>query len=190
MESQHLTHLTPWGMGWIINRMYGFIQYWKKLCEEDITIMFGIPMKYWLPIGITFSWPCWHLVTCVNTRSLLKQGLWPQSWVTLVEFDIMFFSNRDICEEFVADEHYACLACSRPSPLFREVLDCYNLCMCKRRGAPQTNLVGECIVVTQFFFQLALSFVKLRWNFAVQATKFWAFSTPIWVETPKKVSSR
>lgn len=125
------------------------VHYWNKGFGHKV---FGIPMKYWFPNGIAFSWPCGHLVTCIDTCSLLKQGLWPQSWVTLVEFDIIFFSNRDICEEFAADEHYACLACNHPSPLFCEVLDCYNPCMCKRRGATQSNLVGECIVVTLFFF--------------------------------------
>lgn len=149
-------------------------------------------MKYWLPIGIAFSWPCWHLVTCINTRSLLKQGLCPQSWVILVEFDIMFFTNRDICEEFIADKHYACLACNRPSPLFRQVVDCYKgytILACVRDEKHPNQFGWWMHRCHPILFQLAPTFVKLRWSIAVQAPKIWVCSTPIWVGTPKKVSN-
>jgi hypothetical protein len=77
----------------IIKGISRFIQYWKKLCEEDITRRVRDTheplIAYWDHIRSALLTPD------VDTHSCLTQGFWPQSRVTIVESEAMFFSNGD-----------------------------------------------------------------------------------------------
>jgi hypothetical protein len=59
-----------------------------------------------------------------NTRTTLKQGFWPQSCLTVVESNAIFFSNEDVREKFTMDEHYVGPACNRPASLFCVGIHC------------------------------------------------------------------
>ena len=73
----------------IIKGISGFIQYWKELCEEDITARIRDTHEplivYWDRIRLAL------LAPNVNTYSCLTQGFWPQSRVTIMEYEAMFF---------------------------------------------------------------------------------------------------
>jgi hypothetical protein len=60
--------------------------------------------------------------TCIT----LTQRFWPQSCLTVVESDIMFFSNEDLREEFAMNKHYIGLAYNKPAPLFCVDVDCHK----------------------------------------------------------------
>ena len=81
-----------------------FIKYQKELCEEDITrrvrLIHEPLIAYWDHI-------CSALMTLgSDTRTTLILGFWPQGRMTVVESDIMFFSNKDVYEEFAMNELY------------------------------------------------------------------------------------
>ena len=61
-----------------------------------------------------------------DNRTTLTQGFWPQSRLTVVESDIMFFSNGNVREEFAIDEHYVGPARNQPAPSFRVGVDCHK----------------------------------------------------------------
>lgn len=46
--------------------------------------------------------------------------------VAIVEFEVIFFSNGDVHEEFTMDEHYVGHVCNRPAPSFHVTVDCYE----------------------------------------------------------------
>ena len=108
----------------IIKGISGFIQYWKELCEEDITRRVRDTheplIAYWERIRSAL------LAPDVDTHSCLTQGFWPQSRVTVVESEAMFFNNGDVREEFAADDHYVGPARNRPAPSFRVGVDCHE----------------------------------------------------------------
>src|SRR5665213_3542773 len=108
----------------IIKGISGYIEYWKELCEEDITRVVRDTHKplieYWDRIRTTLQ------EGGVDTHTNLTQGFWPQSRVTALGTDAMFFSNGEVHEEFAADEHYVGPACQRPPPSFRVALDCHE----------------------------------------------------------------
>jgi len=108
----------------IIKGISGFIPYWKELYEEDITRRVRDTheplIAYWDRIRSAL------LAPDVETHSCLTQGFWPQSRVTIVESEAMFFDNGDIREEFAADDHYVGPARNRPAPSFRVAVDCYE----------------------------------------------------------------
>ena len=108
----------------IIKGIFGFIEYWKEFCEEDITRRVRDTHKsliaYWDSIRsalMTYS---------EDTRTTLTQGFWPQSRLTVVKSDTMFFSNGDIREEFAVDEHYVGPTRNQPAPSFRMGVDCHE----------------------------------------------------------------
>ena len=108
----------------IIKGITGFIEYWKKLCKEDITRRMRDTKE---PL-ITY-WDCIRsaLITLSSdTRTTLTQGFWPQSRLTVVDSNTMFFSNGDVREEFAVDEHYVSLVRNRPVPSFRMGVDCHE----------------------------------------------------------------
>ena len=61
-----------------------------------------------------------------DTRTTLTQGFWPQSRLTVVDSDIMFFSNGGVREQFAMDEHYVSPARNRPALSFRVGVDCHQ----------------------------------------------------------------
>jgi hypothetical protein len=61
-----------------------------------------------------------------DTYMILTQGFWPQSHLTVVESDTMFFSNGDVWEEFAMDEHYVGPARNQPAPSFYVGVDCHE----------------------------------------------------------------
>lgn len=73
-----------------------------------------------------------------------------------MDFDAIFFSNGDVCEEFTMDGQYIGPASNCLAPSFHFVVECYNVGYMVRVCArdeehPQTNLVGKnMIVVPQF----------------------------------------
>ena len=69
-----------------------------------------------------------------------------------MDFNAIFFSNGDVCEEFTMDRHYIGPACNCPAPSFHFVVECYNVGymvrVCARDDEhPQTNLVGKNMIV-------------------------------------------
>ena len=71
----------------------------------------------------------------------------------MVESDIVFFSNGDVREVFVVDEHYVGPARNRPAPSFYMGVDCHEGYMILVRAgmtSTQADLVGESIDFTQF----------------------------------------
>ena len=61
-----------------------------------------------------------------DIRTTLIQEFWSQSHLTIVVFDTMFFSNRDVREEFAIDEHYVGPAHNWPAPSFCVIVDCHE----------------------------------------------------------------
>lgn len=61
-----------------------------------------------------------------DIRTTLTQGFWPQSHLKIVEPDTMFFTNRDVHEEFAVDKHYIGFARNWPAPSFHMGVDCYK----------------------------------------------------------------
>jgi hypothetical protein len=100
------------------------IEYWKELCEEDITKYVRDTheplIAYWDRIRSAL------IVPDVDTHSCLTQGFWPQSRVTIVESEAMFDNNGDVREEFAADDHYVGPARNRPALSFRVGVDCHE----------------------------------------------------------------
>jgi hypothetical protein len=88
----------------IIKGISGFIEYWKELCDEDITRLVRDTheplIAYWDRIRSAL------MTLDGDTRTTLTQGFWPQSRLAVVESDTMFFSNGDVREKFAMDEHY------------------------------------------------------------------------------------
>ena len=60
----------------------------------------------------------------VGTHSCLIQEFWPQSQLTIVDSEAMFFSNGDVREKFVADNHYIGPTRTCPASSFRAAVDC------------------------------------------------------------------
>ena len=87
-----------------IKDILGFTEYWKKLYEEDITRHVRDTHKpliaYWDSIRLSL------MTHGSDNRTTLTQGFGPQNYLTVVESNTMFFSNRDVCEEFAMNEHY------------------------------------------------------------------------------------
>ena len=108
----------------IIKGISGFMEYWKELCEEDITRhvkdIHEPLIAYWDRIRFAL------MILCNDTCTTLTQGFWPQSRLTVVESDTMFFNSEDVREEFAMDEHYVGPTCNRSAPLFRVGVDCYK----------------------------------------------------------------
>ncbi len=108
----------------ILKGISGFIQYWKEMCEEDITRRVRDTheplIAYWDRIRSAL------MTSDVDIRPCLTQGFWPQSRVTIVESEAMFFSNGDVREEFAVDDHYVGPARNRPAPSFRVAVDCHE----------------------------------------------------------------
>jgi hypothetical protein len=108
----------------IIKGISGFIQFWKELCEVDITRRVRDTheplIAYWDRIYSAL------LATDVVTHSYLTRGFWLQSRVTIVESEAMFFNNGDVREEFAADDHYVGHVCSRPLLSFCVAINCYE----------------------------------------------------------------
>ena len=108
----------------IIKGIFGFIEYWKELCEEDITIRVRDTHETFIAY-----WNCIRSALMTldgDTHTTLIQGFWPQSRLAVVESDTMFFSNRDIHEEFVMDEHYVGPVRNWLAPSFRVGVDCHK----------------------------------------------------------------
>jgi hypothetical protein len=86
-----------------IKNVFGFIECWKELCEEDITKCI---MDTHEPSIVYLDGLCLALMTlAVNTHTTLIQGFRPQSQLTVVESNAIFFNNGDVHEEFTMDEH-------------------------------------------------------------------------------------
>src|ERR1700737_4804700 len=98
----------------IIKDISGFIEYWKELCEEDIARRvrdtYEPLISYWDHIRLAL------MTLGGDTRTTLTQRFWPQSRLTVVESDTMFFSNGDVREEFAMDDHYVGPTHNRPAP--------------------------------------------------------------------------
>ena len=135
----------------IIKSISGFIQYWEKLCEEDITKhvrdTYEPLITYWDRIRSAL------MTLDGNIRTALIQGIWPQSRLTVVESKTMFFNNGDVREKFAMDEHYVGPTRIRPALSFRVGVNCQEGYMVLIQAADEehpANLVGESIVFTQF----------------------------------------
>ena len=80
----------------IIKGISGFIEYWKELCEEDITRCVRDTheplIAYWDRIRLAL------MILSGDTHTTLTQGFWLQSRLTVVESDTMFFNNGDVRE--------------------------------------------------------------------------------------------
>lgn len=87
----------------IIKCIFGFIECWKELCKENIT-------KHVLdahePSIAYLDDICLALMTLsVDTHTTLTQKFRPQSQLTVIESNAMFFNNGDVREEFTMDKH-------------------------------------------------------------------------------------
>ena len=104
-----------------------FIDYWKELCEENITRrvrnVHEPLIVYWDRIHSAL------MTLGGDTYTTLTQRFWPQSRLTVVETNTMFFNNGDIREEFAMDEHYVGPARNRTAPSFRVSVDCHECYM-------------------------------------------------------------
>ena len=117
-----------------------------------------------------------------DTHTTLTQEFWPQSHLTVVESDIMFFDNKDVHEEFAMNEHYVGLARNRPALSFRIGVDCHEGYMVLIRARDEEHpksLWLVKILSSPYLFKLAPTFVKLKWNIAVLVPKTRTFSGPI-----------
>ena len=61
-----------------------------------------------------------------DSRTTLIQRFWPQSCLTVVKSNTMFFDDGDVCEEFAMDEHYVGHVCNRPTLSFCVGVDCHE----------------------------------------------------------------
>ena len=133
----------------------------------------------------------------VGTRTTLIQKNWPQSQLTIVESNAMFFNNGLRCLWLwrVCSGRWALYwPCAQSSGT---VVLCFLLIAMKviiwssyvqeMRTPSQSSWWKHCL--HPILFELAPVFVKMKWNIAVQAPKTRMCSAPIWVGTPKKVSS-
>ena len=108
----------------IIKDISEFIEYWKKLCAEDITRRIRDTHE-----PLIAYWNCIRSALMTlggDTLTTLIQGFWLQSHFTVVKSDTMFFSNGDIREKFAMDVHYVGFARNRPAPSFRVGVDCHE----------------------------------------------------------------
>ena len=88
----------------IIKDISRFFEYWKKLYEEDITKCVWDTHE---PMVAYWDHICSALLTFgVDTCTTMTQGFWPQRWLIVVEYDVMFFKNANIREKFAMDEHH------------------------------------------------------------------------------------
>ena len=108
----------------IIKGISIFIEYWKELCEEDITRRVRHTheplIEYWDRIRLAL------MILSGNTYTILTQEFWPQSCLMVVESDTMFLSNGDVREEFTVDKYYVGPTRNRLAPLFRVGADCHE----------------------------------------------------------------
>ena len=108
----------------IIKGISIFIEYWTELCEEDITRRIWNTYEHLIAYWDRIRSP---LITLgVDTHTTLTQIFWPQSRLTVVESNAMFFNNKDVCEEFVTDEHYVGLVHNCPAPSLRVGVNCHE----------------------------------------------------------------
>ena len=106
------------------NDISGFIQFWKELCEEDIIRRVRDTHE---PLIVYLDRIRSALLAHDDdTHSCLTQGCWPQSQVTIVESEAIFFSNGDVREEFVVDDHYVGPAHYRLASSFYVAGDCHE----------------------------------------------------------------
>ena len=75
-----------------------------------------------------------------DTRTTLILGFWPQGRMTVVESDIMFFSNKDVYEEFAMNELYIGPTRNWLTLLFRVGIDCYECYMVIVRACDKKHL--------------------------------------------------
>ena len=172
MGTQSLANPTPWRMGRKLSRHIWFIDYWKELCEEDITKRVRDTYK---PLIAYWDHICSALITLGgNTRMTLTQRFWPKNCLTVVESNTMFFDNGEVHEEFAMDEHYVGLARNRPVSLFRGGAVCHEgyMVLVRAQDEDHPNQFGwwkHCL--HPILFELAPTFVKLKWNIVIQTPK-------------------
>ena len=86
----------------------------------------------------------------------------------------MFYSNEDVREEFAADDHYVGSTRNHPAQLFCVVINCYEahmvLVQASHEEHPKPIWLVKALSSPNFVIT-SPTFVKLRWNIAVQAPK-------------------
>lgn len=86
----------------------------------------------------------------------------------------MFFTNGVIDEEFVVDKHYVGPTQNHLAPSFHVAIDCYEgyMVLIRAIGEKHPELIWLMkALLSPNLFELAPTFVKLRWNIAVLIPK-------------------
>lgn len=87
----------------IINGIFGFIEHWKELCQDDITKHVWYTheplISHWDRICLAL------MILGIDIHTTLIQRFWPQNQLTIADSDTIFFNNGDICEWFAMDKH-------------------------------------------------------------------------------------
>ena len=156
----------------IIKGISVFIEYWKEVCEEDITIrVMGTHEQ------LIVYWDCIHSTFRAlggNTRMTLTQEFWLQSCLKIVESNIMFFNNGDVHKSSQRTSLTSALGAIGRQRRFVWVLIATNLIWVSykhemKRTPNQFGWWKHCL--HPILLELTPIFVKLIWNIDVQVPK-------------------
>ena len=106
----------------IVKGISGFIKYWEKLCNADVTgesrRRYEHLVHYWHDVKIALEEP-------LPNSTILKDGFWPTTRVQATQEDQLDEDGENL-EEFGEDDAYVGPLRNRPRPSFRVARDVFE----------------------------------------------------------------